>query len=304
MASNIIALLYDCDLTLTPNYTEGPIFKKYGYNGDNFWKECGEESERQKKQLDDEPQEGYFKRSENICDETTYAHLLVKYAQEGKFPGLTLKELLRLGSEIEFHPGVPEFMGELSREFIKSKEDWVKHNISVEHYVLSCAIAQMLIGSKLSGHLSGLFATEFNENEKGINIFHGITYLGKTKFIYKINKGPGIDENCSIPTDLRRIPGQNMIYIGDGQSDVPCFATIIDKAGKAFAVYRENNKKSIEEVYNLEKIGRVKAVGPADYRKGSHTRIYLEQMIAEIADDIVEKTEAKISKIIGIHPKP
>lgn len=298
MASNIIAILYDCDLTLTPEYTEVPIFKKYNYPTKQFWDDCDKEFDRQKKQLDGRKQIGDFKRSESICYETTYAHLLVKYTQSGKFPGLTLDKLLELGKEIKFHPGVPEFMKELSNEFIKNKKEWIKHHISVEHYVLSCAIAEMLIGSKIAPYLSGLFATEFNENEKGINIFHGITYLGKTKFIYKINKGSGINEDCYIPQELRRIHGKNMIYIGDGQSDIPCFATITDKAGKAFAVYQENNEKSRQEAYNLEKIGRVKSIGPADYSKGSHTRYYLEQMISDIADNIVKETEEKISKVL------
>jgi hypothetical protein len=95
-----------------------------------------------------------------------------------------------------------------------------------------------------------------------------------------------------------------MIYVGDGKSDIPCFAAIRDKCGKSFAVYRKNNHKSIREAYYLEKQNRVIAMGPANFTKGGHTRIYLEQMVAEIANRIVHETEEKIATVIGFPPKP
>ena len=37
--SNIIAVVWDFDKTLIGNYMQDPIFKKYGVDGNTFWKE-------------------------------------------------------------------------------------------------------------------------------------------------------------------------------------------------------------------------------------------------------------------------
>ena len=301
--TNNIAVIFDFDYTLTKTVSEQPIFDFYNYDGEKFWDAVQKEYEKRIKELKKRPRTGIFGPESTLCYETTYSDVLVDYVQNGIFPGLTLDRLKELGKLIEFYEGVPEFMPEL-QEFMKNKEEWRKHNINLEFYVISCAIREMIEGSKIAKYLTGLFATEFGENEKGISkVYHAISYNEKMKFIYKSNKGPDYDENDFVPYELRRIEKGNFMYIGDGQSDVPCFKAITkDMFGVALGVYSPDKQKAFTETYNLVKQGRVVATCPADYRKGTHLRRYLEQEISEIADRIVRNIEEKISSRVIAKP--
>ena len=60
------------------------------------------------------------------------------------------------------------------------------------------------------------------------------------------------------------MPFENMVYLGDGETDVPCFRVMRDQGGLAVAVYGEDREGA--ERYLRD--GRVDAVAPADYRPG------------------------------------
>lgn len=69
-----------------------------------------------------------------------------------------------------------------------------------------------------------------------------------------------------MPDDSKRIPFTNMIYIGDGLSDVPCMKMMRAYGGQAVAVYQDSNRAGVEDL--LAK-GRVDFIFPADYRDGT-----------------------------------
>jgi hypothetical protein len=111
--------------------------------------------------------------------------------------------------------------------------------------------------------------------------------------LFRISKNlisMGEDVNQHMPADQRRIPFSNMVYVGDGPTDIPCFAVLKNYAGKSLAVYNPADRRAFDTCYELcVKSKRVDAMAPADYRAGSPLRLVLERMILEIADRIVER---------------
>lgn len=114
-----------------------------------------------------------------------------------------------------------------------------------------------------------------------------VNYTTKTQFLFRINKGVlAIDSksaeklNRFTPDDERRVPFRNMIYIGDGLTDVPCMKLVKTNGGQSIAVYDEDKGK--EAVQALKKAGRVNFVAAADYRQGGDIETIVKSIIKKI----------------------
>ena len=100
-----------------------------------------------------------------------------------------------------------------------------------------------------------------------------------------------------MPEESRRVPFSNIIYVGDGPTDVPCFTVVKKNKGLAVAVYNpdDQSRRSFDKCYELTKhADRVHFMAPADYRSGSHLRLILERHITEIANGILERRQQAI----------
>ncbi len=293
---NIIALMYDCDLTLTPVYMQDVLFSHFNVDGNEFW------------QRKDEWQNKIRAQGVNIDDECAYMNSMLNYVREGKFKRLSNGMLRELGKNLSFYEGVPEFFGRMN-EIVSEKEEYRKGDISLEHYIISTGMKETILGSKIGKVVDGIFASEFYEeivvDEESSECVIGeaqiagiartIGYAKKTEYIHLINKGGNIDARIDVNSKVdacdRRVPFTQMIYIGDGPTDVPCFATLNRRGGKSIAVYHPTQEKAIRQTYQLQEEGRVFAFGPADYRKGSHISNVLEHTVRQMADGIVLRRE-------------
>ncbi len=223
MVDHHIAIIFDMDDTLVPDTTSLFIESK-GVDVEDFWKN----------KVGALLQKGF---------EPTHAFLngFLSIIGDGKPLGkLTIKELKQFGKEIDknFFPGIPEVL-ETLRSIVSGYED-----IDLEYYIISGGLEHMMEGSKIiKKYFKHFYGSQLEEGEDGFlkYIKRTITFTEKTRYLFEINKG--ITPNQSVkepyavnkkkPYDERRIPFENMIYVGDGRSDVPAFSLV--KKGPADA---------------------------------------------------------------------
>ena len=300
---NTIACIWDFDKTLIPEYMQSPLFRRYGVDEANFWEETNKLVEH------------YRRRGYHVSPEIAYLNHLLTYVLAGPLGGLNNKILHECGRDIEFYPGLPEFFN-LARNWVREKPEYAKHDITLEHYVVSTGIAPMIRGSVVAEHLDGIWACEFIENplqpgflkqkELVLEATSSIAQIGmvidnttKTRAIFEINKGtnknPAIDVNSKMTPEDRRIPIQNMIYIADGPSDVPSFSVVKGGGGRAYAVYNPKSQPEFAQNDRLLQSGRIHGYGPADYRPESSTAQWLRMHIQQICDRIVSDREAAVA---------
>jgi len=308
---NIIACVWDFDKTLIPDYMQAPLFRRFGVDEATFWAETNALAEN------------YRKRGYHIAPEISYLNHLLTYVLAGRMPGLSNKVLRECGTEIKFYPGLPRFF-EAARNWVKTKPEYAKHEIILEHYVVSTGLAEMIRGSALAPYLDAIWACEFIENplqpgflgqkELMIEAASEIAQIGvmidnttKTRAIFEINKGtnrnPAIDVNAKVTPEDRRIPLQNMIYIADGPSDVPSFSVVKKGGGKTYGVYNPAVRAEFEQNDRLRQTERIDHYGPADYTENSATATWLQMHIEKICDRIVADREAAVASRVSRPPR-
>jgi hypothetical protein len=299
---NTIACIWDFDKTLIPEYMQSPLFRRYGVDESSFWNETNKLAEH------------YRKRGYHLSPEIAYLNHLLTYVLSGLLKGLNNKILFECGADIKFYAGLPEFFQKL-KTAVQERPEYQKHEISLEHYVVSTGIAPMIRGSAIAAQLDGVWACEFIENplqpgflqqnELSIEATAEIAQIGmvidnttKTRALFEINKGtnknPAIDVNSKMAPEDRRIPFQNMIYIADGPSDVPSFSVVKGNGGMAYAVYNPAKPEEFAQNDRLRQSGRIDHYGPADYTDGSSTAQWLRMHIRQICDRIVADREAAV----------
>ncbi|MBX7211402.1 MAG: haloacid dehalogenase-like hydrolase [Verrucomicrobiaceae bacterium] len=277
-----IGLIYDYDQTLSPNYMQDEVlFPHFGINAAQFWKKSRE-------LVNDEGYDG----------ELAYLKSMLDYLAMDR---PTNEELRKLGANLRFYKGLPEMFQELDTVL---NDQHRLYGIKIEHYIVSSGLKALLDGSKLAPFVKRIFGCEFGEDKDGRITFpkRVISHTTKTQYIFRINKGmlePNDDVNDHMAPELRPIPFHNMIYVGDGPTDVPCFTLMKKYGGHALAVYNpdEENRSSFRKCYQLSAhADRLKHIAPADYRAGGHLRLLLEEMTLEIADNIVRKKKQEIEE--------
>ncbi len=309
---NVIAVIWDFDKTLIPGNMQGPLFRHYDIDETAFWTEV-------------DGLEDFYRShgSKLIQRDHLYLNHILTYVRHGRMPGLGNTLLKKLGAEIEFYQGIPEFF-ELLRKNIESQPKFAEHQIKVEHYVVSTGLRQMILGSSIASQIEYVWACEFTElvappgyGERQDRLFspegeiqqliYTIDNTSKTRALFEINKGTNknrsIDVNAKIAPEDRRVPFQNMIYIADGPSDVPVFSIVNSNGGRNYAVYRPGSERELDQAARLLEQNRIDAFGEADYSDGSQTAMWITRAAEAIATRVVRHREEALSERMGLPPR-
>lgn len=243
----IVALIYDFDKTLaTSDMQNFKFISDLGMTTDEFWGLTGE----------------FCKK--NHCERILgYLFVMIR---EAKKKGIKLTEeyLTSLGSSVQYFEGVLSWFDRIN-EYGKQK------GIKVEHYIISSGNREILKGTKIADKFTKIFGCSYVYDDEGIAVWPKmiINYTSKTQCLFRISKGVldiREDNKVNEKTLDKRVEFENMIYIGDGITDIPCMTLIKERSGLSIAVYKSGNASSAEPLV-FDK--RVDASVTADYRDGS-----------------------------------
>ena len=259
----IVAFLYDFDKTLcTTDMQDYAFIPSLGMTPAEFWAEAND-----------------FGRRHRIDGILAYMYTMIREAERKHLP-FTRADLVEKGRSIVLFPGVESW-------FDRINAFGREQGVQVEHYIISSGLREIIEGSSISGAFKEIYASEFYYDETGRPVWPklAVNFTAKTQFVYRINKGVldvSDDKtlNDSMPDDSKRVPFPNMIYMGDGLSDVPCMKMMRAYGGQAIAVYQPSNRAGVEDL--LAK-GRVDFIFPADYREGTVLDTTVKDIIRKMA---------------------
>ena len=259
----IIAFLYDFDKTLcTTDMEDYAFIPSLGYTPAEFWGRANAF--------------GWENRMDGLL---AYMYTMI---QECAAQNIKLDRafLNHCGESIQLFPGVREWFARINA-FGESL------GVQVEHYVISSGLREIIEGSGIAQEFREIYACEFYYNENGDACWPklDVNFTNKTQFVYRINKGildvsRDRELNDSMPDDSKRVPFTNMIYMGDGLSDVPCMKMMRAYGGQAIAVYQSGNRAGVEDLLSK---GRVDFIFPADYREGGGLDNTVKNIIRKMA---------------------
>ena len=262
MKKPIVAIMYDFDKTLcTRDMQEYTLIPSVGMEPSEFWGHTAEVA-----------------AAETMDSILTYLYCMVEKAHQTGNP-LTRESLVACGKDIEYHPGVEGWFERINRYAEEA-------GVEVEHYVLSSGLKEIIEGTSIAKYFKRIYACEFlYKDGQAYWPKMAVNYTNKTQFVYRINKGVldinnDVDLNNSRPDSEKRVFFSNMIYIGDGLTDVPCMKLVKQSGGHSIAIYSQGQQHKAAPLLKHE---RVDWMFEADYSEGSELDQTMKLLLQNLA---------------------
>lgn len=271
MSQTTIGILYDFDKTLcTTDMQEYDFIKNLGMNSEDFWGEAAN-----------------ITKTHEVEKILAYMFVMIRKCKEKGIP-LTEEYLKKCGENVVLYKGVLSWFDRINA-FGESL------GVKIEHYIISSGTYEIIQGTPIAKYFKRIYACKYMYDENGEALWPAlaINYTLKTQYIYRISKGTldvTDDYNLNRVQDesLRRIAYHNMVYIGDGLTDIPCMKLVKERGGKSIAVYPPGNSQHVKPLVDD---ARINFVCVADYSEGSTLEGFVKLIIEKMAT--LEKLKAK-----------
>ena len=269
-----IAVIFDFDDTLAPDTTSGYLRRAGIDDLGRFWKD--EVGALIRADWDPAP---------------AYLFKMIEAWQTGRIPPITQVGLVEWGRSLPLHEGVPALFDRL-----RAVARQVHPRANLEFYLVSSGIGDVLRSTAIAHECTDIWASEFHYDDAGRAVFPRkvVSFTDKTRYLYQIHKGiigPAargrpFDVNKKLRPDQARVPMSQMIFVGDGYTDIPCFALIRKEGGVSIAVYDRNHGEKWGSAYQFVQDGRVSNLHAADYSERSDLVNFLGMAVRKMAQDI------------------
>ena len=273
-----VVIAYDFDGTLAKgNMQDNSFIPELGMNKRTFWKKVKEIA------------------NENDMDETlAYMFFLINEAQTKGVP-VRHTDIKAHGKNVDYFEGVVGFFKRINT-YAKDR------NVSLEHYIISSGLKEMIEGNSIAKEFKYIFASSFKYDPNNVAEWPSlaINYTTKTQCLFRINKGiqnswDNSTINTYIPEEDRPVPFSSMIYIGDGDTDIPAMRIVNDKGGTSIAVYPPRARGGKSRANQLLKDKRVTYIASADYSMNKDIDTIIKGVIDQISirEDIKKYSKSR-----------
>jgi len=261
------AIAYDFDGTLVPGYMQNHSFFPTLNVQDpfkEFWPKVKE-----------------LAKEQNMDEILAYMHLMLK---EADYKGISIRreKFVDHGKDIKFFSGVETWFDRINK-YADAK------NINLKHYIISSGLREMIEGTSIAKKFAAIFASGYMYNQDQIAVWPAlaINYTNKTQYIFRINKGiENSWDNTSLNSYMpgeRPVPAKNIIYLGDGETDIPAMKMVNYIGGNSVAVFERGNDRAKKISDELIAQDRAKFSCVADYSENSDLDATIKSLIDKIA---------------------
>lgn len=272
----VVAICYDFDKTLATNDMQAFSFiPNLGLTDQEFWQKCN-----------------VFAKKTGTDSILSYLRVMI---DECKAKGikLTRSYLNSLGKDIKYFDGVTTWFKRLNQYALE-------HDIELEHYIISSGNKEIIEGSTIAKEFKQIYGCEFLYDDNGEAYWPKtiVNYTLKTQYIFRICKGAtdlNDDSKVNERVEKKHVEFRNIIYMGDGITDIPSMTLVKEKGGTAISIYPVGKK---EKSAQLVQDNRVNYACKGDFSANSQ----LEKLIKLIMDAISlkEKLFEKEVKLTNI----
>lgn len=287
-----LAVIFDFDDTLTPDSTTRFLASR-GVDTRSFWQN-----------------EVKVLVSDGYDPAMAYLNKILDYSGADKPLGrVTNQDLVEFGKnnlDSEFYPGLATLFKDL-----RTIAGAVSSDITVEFYIVSGGLQTLIEGSSfVRKNFSAVYGCQYSSHPDTDEIHHikrCVTFTEKTRYLFEINKGIRPEQviknqymvNTDVPLKRRRIPFRNMIYVGDGLTDIPCFSLVQRMGGLAFGVFNPQEQASAKRaLMEFLHTDRVISMHAPKYRKSDELGSLLRAAISTIAGRVMlERSEAESDEV-------
>ncbi len=272
--SDVIALVFDFDDTLAPDSTSG-LLADMGVDTPHFWRE----------------EVGPLLSEHDWDPVPAYLYQMIRLSQSRKHGLITQQRLQEWGRRLPLHDGVPTLFERL-RQIVRASHPQVQ----IEFYLISSGIGDVMRHTPIAHEFTDIWASEFIYGEDGGICFprRVVSFTDKTRYLFHIQKGivgqasrnKPFEVNRKVDADKLRIPFQQMIFVGDGYTDIPCFSLIRRSGGVAFGVWDPKHRDKRSRAWGFIQEGRVSNLNHARYGEDAELYQLLEQAVESLAGSI------------------
>ncbi|WP_251865405.1 HAD family hydrolase [Achromobacter sp. Marseille-Q4962] len=276
--SDVIALIFDFDDTLAADSTSG-FLESMGVDTASFWKERVDPL-LSKHDWDPVP---------------AYLYQMIQLSRAGTHGLITRQRLRDWGARLELHDGVTTLFQRL-RAAVRAEHP----KVQLEFYLISSGIGDVVRHTPIAHEFTEIWASEFIYGEDGGISFprRVVSFTDKTRYLFHIQKGiigpefrnKPFEVNRKVPEDRLRVPFDQMVFVGDGYTDIPCFSLIRRAGGFAFGVWDPKHRDKRSRAWGFIEEGRVSNLNQARYDENAELYQWLEEAVTSLAGRIALKS--------------